>query len=89
MVTMFVRHKVENYDAWRKVYDDFDQTRRGLGVKGAAVYQEANDEKDVTVTHQFEDLDSATSFANSEDLRAAMGKAGVAGPPDIWFTKEA
>jgi hypothetical protein len=38
MVRLFVRHPVADYAAWRRVYDDFDEERRGMGVTGHAVY---------------------------------------------------
>jgi hypothetical protein len=33
-------------------------------------------------------VDAATAFANSEDLKSAMMEAGVAGPPEIWFSED-
>jgi hypothetical protein len=41
-----------------------------------------------TVTHQFKDLDTAAAFAHSDELKSAMAKAGVSGPPEIWFTQD-
>jgi hypothetical protein len=52
-----------------------------------AVYQSIDDPNDVTVWHDFEDAGSAKAFAQSEELREAMGRAGVAGEPTIWFTE--
>jgi hypothetical protein len=89
MIRMFVRHKVNDYAAWRKAYDDFDATRNSMGVKGHAVYQAAGDPNDVTAWHDFDSLEKAQAFAGSNELREAMGSAGVASPPDIWFTTPA
>jgi quinol monooxygenase YgiN len=85
---MFVRHKVNNYENWKRVYDDFASVRQAKGVTSAGVYRDASDPNSITVTHQFKDMNAATAFASSEDLKAAMMKAGVAGPPDIWFTED-
>jgi hypothetical protein len=41
MATMFVRHTVSDYKAWRKVYDDFAPTQKAMGVTAEAVYQSA------------------------------------------------
>ena len=84
MTRMFVRHKVNDYAAFRKVYDDFD--RDSLGATAHAVYQNPEDPNDVTVTHDFDTLATAKAFAGSDELRAGMGQAGVVGQPDIWFT---
>lgn len=88
MATMFVKHKVENYDNFKRVYDDFAPVRRERGVTGASVHRDAEDPNTVIVTHQFGDLEAATSFAASEELKTAMANAGVAGPPEIWFSED-
>jgi len=88
MVTMFVKHDVDDYGNWKRAYDEFASTRKELGVTGASVHRSANDPNALTVTHQFKDLNAATAFANSEELKSAMAKAGVAGHPDIWFTED-
>jgi hypothetical protein len=89
MIRLFVRHNVEAYETWRAVYDDFDATRRSMGVTGHAVYRNVDDGNDITAYHDFATLDAARAFAGSSQLREAMGKAGVAGAPQIWFTEEA
>jgi len=69
MTTMFVRHTVTNYKAWRKVYDDFAPVQKAKGVTAQAVYQAADNPNDITVTHDFATVDAAQAFANSEDLK--------------------
>jgi quinol monooxygenase YgiN len=86
MVRMFARHKVTDYDAWRKVYDAFD--RESLGVRAHAVYRDVTDPNDVTVWHDFDDQQAAESFAGSETLKAVMAEAGVVSAPNIWVTSE-
>ncbi len=85
-VRMFVRHTAADYAAWRKGYDAFDATRRTLGVTGQAVYRGADDPNDITASHDFKTAAAAKAFAASPELKAAMEKAGVTGPPAIWFT---
>ena len=87
MVRMFARHQVADYDAWRKVYDAFD--RESLGVRQHAVYRSVGDPNEITVWHDFDDRATAESFANSDDLKAAMADAGVVSAPNIWVTDEA
>ena len=86
MTTMFVRHTVTNYKAWRKVYDDFAPVQKAKGVTAQAVYQAADNPNDITVTHDFATVEAAHAFANSEELKSAMQKAGVVGAPTIWVT---
>jgi quinol monooxygenase YgiN len=88
MVTMFVKHKVNDYDNWKRVYDDIASLRQEMGVTHASVHRDAHDPAVVIVTHQFDDLDAAAAFANSDNLKSAMAEAGVAGPPEFWFGED-
>ena len=88
MTTMFIRHNVADYANWKQGYDAFDAQRKALGVTAQASYQLATDPKDVTVTHNFANLEAAKAFAVSPELKDAMKKAGVVGEPSIWFTSQ-
>jgi heme-degrading monooxygenase HmoA len=85
MVTLFVRHQVNDYNQWKNAYDRLARVRQEKGVTGASVYRDSNDAAFVIVTHQFRNLDAANAFANSADLKSAMSDGGVAGPPEFWF----
>jgi len=87
MATLFVRHKVADYAAWRKGYDEFDAKRRSMGVTSDGVYQLDGDPNDVTAYHEFATMAAAKAFAASPELRDAMASLGVVGAPDIWFTQ--
>jgi quinol monooxygenase YgiN len=88
MVTLFVKHAVKDYANWKRAYDSLGPTRQAMGVVGASVHRDANDPNLITVTHQFDDLNSATAFVDSEDLRATMMRGGVEGEPDVWFAED-
>ncbi len=85
MTTLFVRHTVSDYAAWRKLYDTFTPVQKANGVTAQAVYQASDNPNDVTVTHEFASLDAAKSFVGKPELKEAMQKAGVVGAPTIWF----
>jgi quinol monooxygenase YgiN len=88
MIRMFVRHTVNDYNAWRKVYDDFADEQENAGVRSEAVYQSVDNPNDVTVWHDFADINAARAFVDSAMLREAMKSAGVQGQPQVWFTNE-
>lgn len=88
MVTMFVKHKVNDFATWKRFYDEFASVRKAKGVTGASVHRDTGDSSVVVVTHQFQDLGAATTFAGSEELKSTMMKAGVSGPPEIWFCND-
>jgi hypothetical protein len=89
VATIFIRHKVADYGAWRQQYDRFDAERRGMGVTGHGVYQLDGNPNDLTVYHDFASLAEAKAFAGSARLREVMQAAGVQGTPDVWFTTRA
>jgi hypothetical protein len=77
MATLFVLHRVANYDSWREVYDSVGDMQRDGGVVADAVYQAEGDPNNVLVMHQFGSLDAAHAFVERSDLREAMDRAGV------------
>lgn len=89
MATMFVRHRVKEFKAWKAEYDAFETERKRMGVTSHGVYQSDQDPNDVTLYHRFDSVDAAKAFAGSDSLKGAMERAGVVGAPEIWFTKEA
>ena len=86
---LVVRHPVEDYAAWREVYDSIEPLRQEFGCTGQSVFQDPGDPNDVTVLHYWSTLEQAQGFAGSEGLKEAMGRAGVAGPPRIEIVTEA
>jgi hypothetical protein len=83
--TLIVRHPVQDYDAWRAVYDgpEVAALHSKHGVTNARVGRSPEDGNDVLVTHDFQDLDAAQNFAGDPDLPKVMETAGVAGAPEI------
>ena len=88
MATLFVRHRVADYAKWRKAYDDFDSERRGMGVTDHGVFKLDGNANDVTIYHEFANMETAKAFAGSPRLKEVMQAAGVQGAPDIWFTNK-
>jgi quinol monooxygenase YgiN len=81
--TLFVRHPVEEYGAWRAVYETVEPLRQQHGCTGAEVLVDPTDQEDVFIIHRFPSVAQAEAFASSDELRDAMGRAGVAGPPRV------
>ena len=88
MATMFIRHTISDYKAWRKAYDESAPLQKAEGVTAEAVYQAADNPNDITVTHEFGSVEAAQAFAKSDELKKAMQGAGVVGAPTIWFANK-
>ena len=87
--TLIVRHRVNDYSAWRSVYDSVDELREQYGCSDDQVLVDPADKEDVFVLHRFPSFEQAEGFAASNELREAMSRAGVAGPPRIEIAVEA
>ena len=81
--TLAVRHNVEDYAAWRKVYDELEPLRAQHGCTAQRVMRLPGDDNDVFLTHEFPTAEQADSFAHDPALRDGMGRAGVQGMPRI------
>jgi hypothetical protein len=87
--TMIVRHQVQDYSAWRAVYDSVEDLRQQYSCSGAEVMTAPDNKNDVFVIHRFPSVESAQAFAGSSELKEAMGRAGVTGAPRIEIAAEA
>ena len=87
--TLLVRHQVEDYAAWRSVYDSLDGLRKEHGCTGDEVMVDPADKQDVFIIHRFPTIEQAQSFAGSNELREGMSQAGVKSAPRIEFAAEA
>lgn len=85
---LIVRHRVANFENWKKVFDSMVDIRRSHGWISAAVFRDAADPNIVTVVNRVKDVDGAKRYGGSPELRAGMEKAGVQGPPDVFFLEE-
>jgi hypothetical protein len=86
---LIVRHRVNDYSAWRSVYDTVDGLRQQHGCTGDDVFVDPSDKQEVFVLHRFPTVEQAEAFAGSSELKEAMGRAGVAGPPRVEIAVEA
>jgi quinol monooxygenase YgiN len=89
MASMLIQHKVNDYAAWKVVFDSVAALRKAGGEVSATIYRDASDPNNLTILNKWDSVENAQKFAHSPELRAAMEKAGVAGAPSITFLNEA
>ena len=46
---MLVIHKFEDYDKWKKVFDEHGTVRKAKESQGATIFQDANDPKQIVI----------------------------------------
>ena len=88
MATMLVQQKVKDFDAWKKVYDSAFDMRASNGEISNQIYRDESDPNSLTVILKWDSLENAQRYASSPELKAAMEKAGVEGPPNVYFLNE-
>jgi quinol monooxygenase YgiN len=89
MATMLVKHRVANWESWKKEFDAMEPIRREHGWIGHEVHRDANDPNVVVIVNRVKDVASAKRYGGSDALRAGMQRAGVQGMPEITFLDEA
>jgi heme-degrading monooxygenase HmoA len=75
--TALVRHRVDEFDNWKKVYDAFAPIQAEHGVRAHQVLRSIENPNDVIVTHTFDSGEAARAFFATPELKEAMSKAGV------------
>ena len=86
MIVAAIRHKVEDYDAWKAVYDTFPPTAGGALF--ARVNRAVDDTNVVAVVAGFASVDAAQAFLGDPELKAKMMASGVVGEPRIEIYEE-
>jgi quinol monooxygenase YgiN len=89
MATMIVKHRVANWESWKKVFDSMQETRAQHGWIGHEVHRDAADPNLVVIVNHMRDLDGAKRYGSSPALREAMQRAGVQSAPEITFLDDA
>jgi hypothetical protein len=88
MSSIFMRGRVRDFAAWRLVFDELEPTRSSYGISGHRLYRGTDDPNGITIVFETGDLERAKGFATSEELRSAMARAGVEGPPEVWYAED-
>lgn len=85
MSYLIVRHKVKDFSVWKTIFDEHGATRASTGCKGGKLFTIAGDPNQVVVMMEWDNLENARKFVESEDLKSTMARAGVVDNPVIHF----
>jgi hypothetical protein len=83
MAWTFIEHKVNDYNAWKQVYDASAEVKRRYGWKRHRIFQVAQERTHLIVMDQFERADQAQAYLDSDFLKNAFKQMGVVGTPTI------
>ncbi|MFN8243360.1 MAG: hypothetical protein U0X40_04830 [Ferruginibacter sp.] len=88
MDRMMVTHKVKDYAAWLKVFDqEGKEARASFGMVDRVLARSAEDSNMVTLIFAVTDMAKAKARGNSPELKKLMTDAGVEGQPAITMMR--
>ena len=88
MPYLLVRQKVLDYERWKSAFDAHSVIRQANGSRGGQVFRNASDPNELFVLLEWDVLEGARQFTQSEEWREVMQRAGVLDHPTISFLKD-
>lgn len=88
MTVLVIRHRVQDYERWKAVFDEDAGVRQAHGSRRERIFHDVADADEVLVYLEWDDAERAQLFARSGALRDAMVYSGVVDRPDVWILKE-
>lgn len=82
---LLMTHKVKDWDAWKKEFDNHKQVRSDAGLIDRLLGYDVNDNHQASIIFAVTDMAKAKAFLQSQDLKDKMEKAGVEGKPTSIF----
>jgi len=79
---------LEDYKMWKTVFDSHSSLRSEAGSLGGKIFRSTNDTNELFVLLEWDSLENAQKFAQSDSIKEAMKKAGVVGIPVVYFVDE-
>ena len=80
MPHVLIIHEVQDYAAWKKVFDDSAGIRRAAGERSYQVLRDEHDANRVVHFSVWTSLDAARRFFESQELVRIRAEAGVKSP---------
>jgi heme-degrading monooxygenase HmoA len=88
MPYLLVRQTVRDYEQWKSAFDAHGLTRQANGSRGGQLFRNASDPNEVIVLLEWDALENAREFAQSEEWRQEMQRAAVVEHSTICFLKD-
>lgn len=85
MVYLMFRGKVKDYEKWKPVFDGLAPIRKEYGAKEGHLYHIADNPNEVVVLSEWESVEKARKYFQSEHIKKAFEKGGVIGKPESSF----
>jgi hypothetical protein len=83
MAKIFLDHPIADYDTWRPIFDADAPRREAAGMTNVSVLRDVDDQSSIWLVGDG-DPDKFDEMMQDPELAAAMQKAGVTGPPQVF-----
>jgi hypothetical protein len=91
-VSVFIRHKVEDFAVWKGMYDQGSQLRMDAGVLADSVYRDPDDPNMAIVYLQYADVSAAKAQAarlDSDEFRSMAKTVGIhLDTREVWIGED-
>ena len=88
MAFLLIRHRVADFESWKRVYDADAGERRKAGLADVQLLRTLEDPNDVVLLFKTDNVARARKRMDSAELRKLMQEAGVVGTPDFAYLDE-
>lgn len=82
---LLVRHKVKEFQEWKRVFDAHKEAQRQAGLRIEKVMRNLYEPNEVFLLFEVTDLAKARGFVFSPQVPDARADSGVVDKPDIYF----
>jgi quinol monooxygenase YgiN len=87
MQYVLILHKVDDYESWKKVFDQAAGIRKAAGERSYQVLSHENDPNQVVHFSSWTSIDDAKQFFESPELVQIRLEAGVKSPEFIYLNQ--
>ncbi len=85
MIHLLIIHEVENYAAWKQIFDDAAGIRKAAGEISYQVFRYNDEPNKIVHLSIWDDKRKAEQFFNSPELIKIRADAGVRSPEFIYL----
>jgi hypothetical protein len=88
---MFIKQRVAHFGKWDPAFDDHETDRRWAGTTDHSLHGHGDVDHPngvIIIAFRGASIARAREFVASDELRAAMERAGIEGPPEIHVIED-
>lgn len=74
--------KVENFEKFKSVFEGAVDLRKSYGSKGGHLYRNPKDQNQAIIVLEYNSLENAEKYLQSDDLKQKMKEGGAIGTPE-------